>query len=422
MSGRGGRGYSRGGRGGGGGRGGRGRGRGYNYSGHSSASKKGLCSALGNNVFDYGTKGAADQMRTSWEKICQYVGTEFGQDIANELQNKQEVTLTEPTYSQAVITRHNARLTVVRTAQTNLQTARQQQLVVLQATLAGGGADPDVPVRIATLENEIAFAALDAQEPVPMELTDEEKTQYSNAWRTYRERKARLEKNRGQAYSLILGQCTQLLQDRFHQDNDWNTVSASFDPLQLYRLIEKTILAQTEDQYPFATVYDQEVTMYNFRQESMNNAQWYEKFNTKVDVANAVGVTRQHKVLNEYVAQQEHGQEYEQLNDADKETVREDAEERYLSYVMLRQSGKQHATLKMDLQNDFTTGDNRYPKNRQQTLHLLDKYTKPVVQRQNTSEGSTFVTKSDAGDGGKGKGKGKGKEGQRRLRYRILEG
>jgi hypothetical protein len=41
------------------------------------------------------------------------------------------------------------------------------------------------------------------------------------------------------------------------QDMDWAVVSTSYDPLTLYRLIERTILAQTEDQYPFATVHDQ---------------------------------------------------------------------------------------------------------------------------------------------------------------------
>ena len=51
--------------------------------------------------------------------------------------------------------------------------------------------------------------------------------------------------------------------------------------------------------------------------------------------------------------------------------VRDDAEERYISYEFLRQSCNQHGNLKQDLQNDFTTSDNRYPKNRQQTLHLL---------------------------------------------------
>ena len=64
-------------------------------------------------VFDYGQKGAADQMRTTWEKIVQYVGTTYGQDICNELQNKTTVTIPEPAHAQAVIDRHTAREQVV---------------------------------------------------------------------------------------------------------------------------------------------------------------------------------------------------------------------------------------------------------------------------------------------------------------------
>jgi hypothetical protein len=50
-------------------------------------------------------------------------------------------------------------------------------------------------------------------------------------------------------------------------------------------------LAQTEYKYPFATVCDQELNFYSFWQETMSNLQWYEKFNTKVDVGLAIGVT-----------------------------------------------------------------------------------------------------------------------------------
>jgi hypothetical protein len=81
------------------------------------------------------------------------------------------------------------------------------------------------------------------------------------------------------------------------QDTDWNMVSTSYDPLALNQLIEKTILAQTEDQYPFATVYHQELAFYSFCQESLSNPQWYERFNMKVDVEAAISATRQHKVL-----------------------------------------------------------------------------------------------------------------------------
>jgi hypothetical protein len=62
-------------------------------------------------------------------------------------------------------------------------------------------------------------------------------------------------------------------QDRMKQDIDYKTVSTSYDPLLLYRLIETTILAQTEDQYPFATVYEQEASFYSFRQEQMTGKQ-----------------------------------------------------------------------------------------------------------------------------------------------------
>jgi hypothetical protein len=67
MSGRGGRNNGRGGRGrGSANRGGRGRGRGQNYTGSGNVAKRGTCTNLGTNVFDYGQKSAADQTRTSW--------------------------------------------------------------------------------------------------------------------------------------------------------------------------------------------------------------------------------------------------------------------------------------------------------------------------------------------------------------------
>jgi hypothetical protein len=102
----GGRNNSRGGRGRGG-RGGRSRGRGQNYTGSANAARKGLCTNLVTNVFDYGQKSATDQMRTSWEKLAQYVGTNYGQDISNELQNKITVILVEPVHTDDVLLKHS---------------------------------------------------------------------------------------------------------------------------------------------------------------------------------------------------------------------------------------------------------------------------------------------------------------------------
>jgi hypothetical protein len=107
-----------------------------------------------------------------------------------------------------------------------------------------------------------------------------------------------------------------------------------------------------------STSYDQELNFYSFWQETMSNPQWYKKFNTKVDVGLAIGITQQHKVLLEYVAQENHTLTFAALSSKQKQAVREDAEERYISYTFLRQSGAQHGNLKVDLRNDFTTGSN----------------------------------------------------------------
>jgi hypothetical protein len=187
------------------GRGGRGRndrqgrrdGRGQSFTGVSKVSKNGLCETFGGNVFDYGHKEAADQMRTSWEKLVQYVGATYGQDISNELQNKTTVILTEPVHTASVMARHAAREQMVRAGQANLQQSRRAQHL-------------DAPMKLAILNNAIAEGDFKQKLEVPIELTDSEKTQYNNEWRTYRERNAQLTKYRAQAFSLILGQCTQL--------------------------------------------------------------------------------------------------------------------------------------------------------------------------------------------------------------------
>ena len=46
------------------------------------------------------------------------------------------------------------------------------------------------------------------------------------------------------------------------------------------------------------------MAFYSFRQQKLINNQWYERFETKVDIGSAIGVTRQHKVLLDYFTQE----------------------------------------------------------------------------------------------------------------------
>ena len=106
-------------------------------------------------------------------------------------------------------------------------------------------APADTPFKMAVVKNEIAQGDFDAMSPVPMVIMDAEKMANINAWQSYRERNAHILKHMGQVYSLILGQCTQLLHNKLKQESTWAVVSVSYNPLQLYRSIERVILAQT---------------------------------------------------------------------------------------------------------------------------------------------------------------------------------
>jgi hypothetical protein len=145
------------------------------------------------------------------------------------------------------------------------------------------------------------------------------------------------------------------------QDASWTTVSASYNPLELYRLIKWVVLKQTEDQYPFAAVHEQSLAVLNTKQGGLSNTQWYEHFNTRHDFARSVGVELGHKVLWEYCAQLKHSMSSNALGTTDQAAMHQAAEDQYLAYILLVNSGRQHKHLRKELQNDFTKGSNKYP-------------------------------------------------------------
>jgi hypothetical protein len=125
-------------------------------------------------VFEYGQKSAADQMRTSWEIFVNYVGTNYGQDINNELQNKIIIVLVEPVHMDDVLMRHGVREVIIRTGHMNIQRERQYQETILRASVLAV-IYLDAPMKLAILQNEIAQGEFAASIEVPVELNDSEK-------------------------------------------------------------------------------------------------------------------------------------------------------------------------------------------------------------------------------------------------------
>ena len=88
---------------------------------------------------------------------------------------------------------------MIRTGQANIQTARETQKIILDAAVTAG-IDDAALMKLSILENAISQGEYEENGDVPIRMTESEKTQSSNEWRTYRERNAQLTKHRGQGF------------------------------------------------------------------------------------------------------------------------------------------------------------------------------------------------------------------------------
>jgi hypothetical protein len=78
------------------------------------------------------------------------------------------------------------------------------------------------------------------------------------------------------------------------------------------------------------------------------------------------------------------------LTNANKIVVTSLAHDRFIAYGMLKTSSNAHNKIKSDLSDDFIKGSNNYPTTPQQSLLLLDKYSKKLALV-NYSEGTAFA-------------------------------
>ena len=82
--------------------------------------------------------------------------------------------------------------------------------------------------------------------------------------------------------------------------------------------------------YPFATVHNQEKTLYRSHQNNLTNYQWYENLNTKSYVANSIELDRHHKVLMEHIDQEYHRDAFENITEEEQKSGRADSKEKVL--------------------------------------------------------------------------------------------
>ena len=144
--------------------------------------------------------------------------------------------------------------------------------------------------------------------------------------------------------SLLLVCYKQPLKYCLSHKTNWTDVNESGDPLEILAMIERVVLSQTEDHYPFAVVFEHQRALLQYQQNDRSLHDYYEKFATKVTVGDNIGITYHHPALLEYCAQDLYGKDYASCTPNEKKLVEEATTNRYQAYIFMMNAS--HATIK----------------------------------------------------------------------------
>ena len=94
-----------------------------------------------------------------------------------------------------------------------------------------------------------------------------------------------LSENLEKAYSLIFGQCTKILKSKLKSSVNWDTMSSNYDMFTLLEAIKKIIYKSKDQKYLPISLHNSKTNVYNFRQGTMTNPDYLDKFMNLTEMA-----------------------------------------------------------------------------------------------------------------------------------------
>jgi hypothetical protein len=223
------------------------------------ASEQGACKDLKGHIFiftrGFGNKGKdGDILRTSKEKMATYIGTKYGDNAAQEWTSEKCTILPKPVYSNAILDGQAERVKATKDRVNLKLISLQQERLAIEEENKVAPTDRKLMTEKRDIVDQILHCEIELKDEVKIKLIENEKMAHNNAWRSHRKVTDGLKKSHGKIYSLLLGQCTQVLIDKMKHDVDWGTINDSFDPIALFKLIEMFVLKQSDNQYKTAVL------------------------------------------------------------------------------------------------------------------------------------------------------------------------
>ena len=176
----------------------------------------------------------------------------------------------------------------------------------------------------------------------------------------YVKRDSILDENIQKAYSLMLGQFTELLKSKLKTTTDWMTVSTDLDLLGLMKTIRSVIFKFEDQRYLPLSLQNAKSNLYYFCQNNLSNPEYLEKFTNLVDIAESFDGQLHDQALTN-IAQgmwpDTKDVSWVGVPEPHKIELNEQAQEMYLACAFISQDDpKRYGRLKEELENDYTKG------------------------------------------------------------------
>jgi len=185
-----------------------------------------------------------------------------------------------------------------------------------------------------------------------------------------------LDDNVQKAYSLILGQCTDLLQSKLKQQRQWLRTLLDQDAIALLAMIKAITFKFKDQKFLPLALHQAKLSLYAFRQGNMSCHEYLQKFQNLVDVALAYnGQIHDYAILDIVTEASHPGILFQALPAADQDAMTLAAHELQMATMFIAQSDKhQYGKLQEELENDFTHGSNGYPQTLVKAYHMINEY------------------------------------------------
>jgi hypothetical protein len=218
----------------------------------------------------------------------------------------------------------------------------------------------------------------------------------------YVKRDVRLTENCEKLYSLIIGQCTEYMTSKLDSLLDYDLFNDAVDAMALIKSIKGLTYQFESQRYHSQALHKAIRRFYRFYQtKDMSNTMFLENFQTLVSVVEYYGGTIGTDPKGAKAELIKEGIDVDNVSDASKRKAMETAKNRYLAMTMLTAADvTRYSRLLEDLDNDYTKGNDNYPRTVTKAYNLIINYrqARPEARIYHNAEGVPFANIGEEGD------------------------